>query len=150
MLRRIIAFVVAVAVMVVLGAGAQSLFVQEAWSRAAGAADGGAPVAIPFADRSAWIAHDLAGILVPYGAVTSITLLTALLVAGAVVRFTGRRVMIFGIASAIGIFALFTILRQVVGTVGIFGVRGHFGLAAQMAVAMLAGALFARLTRSRA
>jgi hypothetical protein len=150
MLRRIFAFVVAVAVSVVLGSGTQSLFVQEAWSRAAGAADGGAPAAIPFADRVGWAGHDLAGILVPYGALTSIALLTSLLAAGAVARFTGRRVMIFGIASAIGIFVLFTIIRQAVGTVGIFGVRGPFGLAAQMAVAWVAGTLFAQLTRSRA
>jgi hypothetical protein len=150
MLRRIIAFVVAVAVLIVLGSLTQSLFVQAAWSRAAAAAEGGAAAAIPFADRIAWAGHDLAGILVPYGAVTSITLLTSLLAAGAVAHFTGRRVMIFGIASAIGIFALFTIIRQVVGTVGIFGVRGPFGLAAQMAVACVAGALFAQITRSRA
>jgi hypothetical protein len=150
MLRRIVAFVVAVAVLVVLGSGAQSLRVQEAWSAAAGLADGGAPAAIPLADRIAWAAHDLAGIIVPYSALTSTTLLLSLLAAGVVARFTGRRIMIFGFASAIGIFALFTIIRHVMGTVGIFGVRGPFGLAAQMAVAWVAGVLFAQLTRSRA
>ncbi|HEY4970166.1 MAG TPA: hypothetical protein VII35_09690 [Steroidobacteraceae bacterium] len=36
MLRRIAAFVVAAAVMVVLGSAAHSYFVQEAWSLAAG------------------------------------------------------------------------------------------------------------------
>ncbi len=150
MLRRIIAFVVAVAVMVVLGSVAQSILVQQAWSAAAGAAAGGAPAAIPFADRIAWAGHDLAGIFVPYGALSSITLLTSLLAAGGVVRYTGQRTVIFGIASAIGIFVLFTAVKLATGTVGIFGVRGPFGHAAQMVIALLAGALFAQLTRSRA
>jgi hypothetical protein len=150
MLRRIVAFVVAVAVLVVLGSGTQSLFVQAAWSAAAGDADRGVPAAIPFAERIAWAGHDLVGIIAPYGALSSIALLVSLLAAGVLARFTGRRIMIFGIASAIGIFALFTIIREVVGTVGIFGVRGPFGLAAQMVLACVAGALFAQLTRSRA
>jgi hypothetical protein len=150
MLRRIIAFVVAVAVMVVVGSTAQSIFVQQAWSAAAGAAEGGAPAAIPFADRIAWAGHDLLGILAPYGALASITLLLSLLSAGALARYAGRRILIFGVVSAIGIFVLFTLVKLATGTVGIFGVRGPFGHAAQMAVALVAGMIFARLTRSRA
>jgi hypothetical protein len=149
MLRRIAAFVAAVAVMVVLGSATHSYFVQEAWSMAAGRAAGTAAAAIPLADRVSWAAHDLRGMFPSYGSLTSIALFIALLVAGAVARFSGLRVIVFGIAGAVAIFALFTVLKMVVGTVGVFGARGAFGLAAQMAVGSVACVLFARLTRPR-
>jgi hypothetical protein len=38
-------------------------------------------------------------------------------------------------------------MRNLLGTVGIFGARGPAGLAAQMAVGAVAGVLFARLTK---
>jgi hypothetical protein len=149
MLRRIVAFVVAVAVMVVLGSAAHSYFVQEAWSMAAGQADGTAPAAIPFADRVAWAAHDLRGMIRPYGIVTSIALFVALLTAGAVARFSGRRVIVFGVAGALALLVVFTALKMVLGTVGIFGARGTIGVAAQMVAGLIAGVLFAQLTPPR-
>jgi hypothetical protein len=149
MLRRMIAFVVAAAVMVLLGSAVHSYFVQGAWSFAAGHAFATAPAAIPFADRVTWAAHDLIGMLGSYGAVVSIALLIAFLVAGAVARFSGFRVIIFGLAGAVALLVMFTIMRRVLGTVGIFGARGGAGLAAQMAVGLIAGVLFARLTTPR-
>jgi hypothetical protein len=148
MLRRVVAFVVAAAAMVLLGSAAHSYFVQQAWSRAAGQAYGTAPAPIPFADRISWAAHDLVGMIVPYCAVTSIALLVAFLIAGALARLTGYRVMVFALAGALALFVLFTIMRNVLGTVGVFGARGPAGLAAQMAVGAIAGVLFARLTRA--
>ena len=149
MLRRVVAFVVAACAMVLLGSAAHSVLVQHAWSGAAGHASGTAPAAIPFADRLTWTAHDLVGMLVPYSAVTSIALLVAFLIAGALARFTGFRVIVFGIGGALALFALFTILRNVLGTVGIFGARGPAGLAAQMAVGAVAGVLFAKISAPR-
>jgi len=149
MLRRVGAFVVAAVAMVVLGSAAHSYFVQRAWSGAAGRADATAPAAIPFADRISWAAHDLFGMIVPYSAVTSIALLVAFLIAGALARLTGFRAIVFGVAGAAALFVLFTIMRNVLGTVGIFGARGAAGLAAQMTVGALAGVLFARLTGPR-
>jgi hypothetical protein len=147
MLRRIGAFVVAAAVLVVLGSAAQSYFVQEAWSMAAGHADETGPAAIPFADRVSWAVHDLGGMIRPYGVVTTIALFIALLTAGAVARFSGRRLIVFGVAGALALLVLFPALKMLLGTVGIFGVRGAIGLAAQMAAGLLAGVLFAQLTR---
>ena len=147
MLRRLGAFVVAAAVMVVFGSAAHSYFVQQAWSIAAGQAGGTAPAAIPFADRISWAAHDLLGMILPYSAVSSIALLIAFLIAGALARFSGFRVTVFGVAGALALFVLFTVLKMVLGTVGIFGARGAMGLAAQMAVGFFAGVLFAKLTR---
>jgi len=146
MLRRIVAFVVAVAVMVVLGSAAHSFFVQHAWSIAAGHAGAASPASIPLADRISWAAHDLAGMIEPYAALTSIALLIAFLAAGVVARFSGRRVVVFGLAGAMALFILFTVLKMALGTVGIFGARGALGLAAQMAVGLVAGVLFAKLT----
>jgi len=147
MLRRVVAFVVAAVAMLLLGSAAHSYFVQRAWSSAAGHASGTAPAAIPFADRISWAAHDLFGMIVPYCTVTSIALLVAFLLAGALTRLTGFRVIVFGVAGATALFVLFTIMRSVLGTVGIFGARGAAGLAAQMAVGAVAGVLFAQLTR---
>jgi hypothetical protein len=146
-LRRIGAYAVAVAFMTVLGTAAHSLLVQRAWSRAAGEADGTGPAAIAFDDRMAWFAHDLAGLFVGYTLITGIALLIAFLAAGALARFSGGRTLVFGLAGASSIWVLFTTLRIVLGTVGIFGARGPMGLAAQMAVGAMAGSLFARLTR---
>jgi hypothetical protein len=147
-LRRVAAFVVAAAAMVLLGSAAHSYFVQRAWSGAAGDADGTMPAAIPFADRISWAAHDLFGMFLPYCALTSIALFVAFLVAGALARFTGFRATVFALAGALAIFVLFTVMRSVLGTVGVFGARGSGGLAAQMAVAAVAGLLFARLTKA--
>ena len=146
MLRRLGAFVVAAAVMVVLGSAAHSYLVQRAWSMAAGLAGGTAPAAIPFADRISWAAHDLRGMILPYSAVTSIALLIAFLIAGVLARLSGFRVIVFGAAGALALFVLFTALKLALGTVGIFGARGAIGLAAQMAVGLFAGVVFAKLT----
>jgi hypothetical protein len=146
MLRRILAFVVAVAVIVVLGSAAHSFLIQHAWSIAAGHAGAAPPAAISLADRISWAGHDLAGMIVPYAALTSIALLIAFLIAGLVARFSGARVFVFGLGGALALFTLFTVLRMTLGTVGIFGARGPIGLAAQMAVGLVAGVLFAKLT----
>jgi hypothetical protein len=148
MLRRVAAFVVAAAAMVLLGSAAHSYFVQRAWSSAAGLAYGMAPVAIPFVDRISWAAHDLFGMFLPYCAVTSIALFVAFVVAGGLAHFTGYRLIVFGLAGALALFVVFTVMKSLLGTVGIFGARGPAGLAAQMAVGAIAGWLFARLTRS--
>jgi hypothetical protein len=147
MLRRAVAFVVAALTMVLLGSAAHSYFVQRAWSSAASHADATAPATIPFADRISWAAHDLVGMFVPYCSVTSIALLVAFLIAGVLARFTGHRLIVFAVGGALALFVLFTIMKSVLGTVGIFGARGPAGLAAQMVVGAVAGVLFARLTR---
>lgn len=149
MVRRIVAFVIAAVVMVVLGSLAHSLFVQEAWSVAAAQAEGTDPVAIPLGERISWITHDLIGMesnQPAYGAITTIALLIAFLVAGLVARFTGLRVVVFAVAGAVAIFVMFTALKMSLGTVGIFGARGAMGLAAQMSAGLIAGLVFALLT----
>lgn len=144
--RRVAAFAAAAAFMVVCGSAAHSLLVQNAWSAAAGQADGSGFAAIPRMDRIAWALHDLRGMFVSYAGLTSITLLIALLIAGMIVRFTGRRTLVFGLAGAIALLVMFTVMRRMLGTVGVFGARGTMGLSAQMAAGLLAAVLFAKLT----
>jgi hypothetical protein len=154
MVRRLVAFLIAALVMAVLGTAMHSLFVQEAWLAAAAQANTGAPVALSIGDRLAWIGHDIVSMEVgtapnapPYGVLTSVGLLIALLAAGLVARFTGLRLIVFAVAGAVAMFVLFTALKMTVGTVGVFGARGVFGLGAQMLVGAIAGFAYARLTQ---
>ena len=145
MVRRIGAFLVAIATLIFLGSIAHSLFVQHAWLNAA--AQSGAPTGgISFGERLQWIGHDLIGLQPTYGAVTSIALLLGVLLAGLVARYTGRRLAIFALAGATSIFTMYTILKMVLGTVGIFGARGTGGMLVQMLVGLIAAMLFAVLT----
>ena len=154
MVRRLVAFLVAALVMAVLGAAMHSLFVQEAWLAAAAQANTGMPAALSIGDRLGWIWHDIVNMEIgmapnapPYGILTSVGLLIAFLAAGLVARFTGLRPIVFAVAGAVAMFVLFTALKMTVGTVGVFGARGMFGLGAQMLVGALAGFTFARLTQ---
>ena len=147
MVRWIIGFVVALAAMVVLGSIAHSVFVQEAWSMAAGQAEGAGPVALPMAERINWIGHDLIGLEPLYGALTGVALLIAFAAGSLLSRFTGLRWIVFPVSGAVAIFVLFTVMKMQLGTVGVFGARGEMGLGAQMLAGLLAGALFAALTR---
>lgn len=151
MVRRLVAFVIAALVMIVLGSAAHSLMVQEAWADAVGMTEA-APGALSVGDRLNWIAADLVGMetnVPPYGALTTIALLVAFLAAGLVARFTGLRAIVFAVAGAVAIFVLFTALKSTVGTVGVFGARGTLGLGLQMSAGLIAGAVFALLTAPR-
>jgi hypothetical protein len=138
--------------MVVLGSAAHSYFVQAAWAMAAGDAAGTGPADIPFEDRLAWAAHDLTGMFTRYASLTSIALLIGFWSAGRMVRALRiqpagvLRILVFGLAGGAAILAMFTLMRALLGTVGVFGARGPLGLAAQTLVGTLAGMLFARLT----
>lgn len=147
MVRWSVGFIVALAAMVVLGSIAHSLFVQEAWSMAAGQAEGTAPVALSVTERINWIGHDLIGLQPLYGALCAVALLVAFVAATLLSRFTGLRAIVFPVAGAAAIFVLFTLLKAQLGTVGVFGARGDMGLGAQILAGFLAGALFATLTR---
>jgi hypothetical protein len=152
MLRWLVAFVIAAIVMIILGSAAHSFFVQEAWSAAAGQAQGAGPAALPLADRLSWFVADLIGLernSPPYGALTGVALLIAFLAAGLIARFAGSRTLVFAVAGAFAIFVLFTAIKMSLGTVGVFGARGAMGLGAQMAAGLIAGFVFAVLTRPR-
>jgi hypothetical protein len=148
MVRWLLALVVAVVVMVVLGSAAHSLMVQQAWSDAVMAGEG-VPATLPVADRVSWMLHDLIGLQPLYGGLVAVALLVAFLAGTLVARFTGLRPIVFAVAGAVAIFVLFTALKMALGTVGVFGARGTIGLGLQIAAGLIAGLVFAALSRPR-
>ena len=142
MIRRLLAFIFAVLTMALLGSVAHSLFVQQAWIDAAGAA-----TQLSVSERLGWIAHDIVGLEPLFGALAAVALLVAFLVSGLVARFTGLRAIVFAVAGAVAIFVLFTTMKSVLGTVGVFGARGTMGLGAQMIAGLIAGLVFAMMTK---
>jgi hypothetical protein len=148
MVRWLLALVIAVVVMLVLGTAAHSFMVQEAWSAAVQQGEGAAP-ALALADRISWFTHDLVGMAPLFGALAAIALFVAFLAGTLVARFTGLRPVVFAVAGAVAIFVLFTALKWQLGTVGVFGARGMTGLGLQMAAGLIAGLVFAALTRPR-
>jgi hypothetical protein len=147
--RRVIAFLAAVAVMVVLGSLAHSLMVQQAWVAATDIGDGVEPATLSLAERASWILHDLVGMLPLFGGLVSVALLVAFSAAGLLSRYTGLRTIVFAVAGAVAIFVLFTALKAALGTVGVFGARGVAGLGLQMVAGLIAGFVFAMLSRPR-
>jgi hypothetical protein len=141
MVRRLAAYVSAVLITTILGSVAHSLFIQQAWIRAAGA-----DAQIPTGERISWITHDLVGLQPLYGGLIAVALFIAFLASGLLARYTGLRTIVFAVAGAIAMFTMFTIMRMELGTVGVFGARGAMGLAAQMAAGLIAGLVFAVMT----
>jgi hypothetical protein len=149
MLRRIIAFVFAAVLMAALGSLAQTWFVQQAWLEAA-AMSGGTPAELPLAERLSWMLDDVVGLQPLYSALTTSALLVSFLAAGLVARFTGLRTIVFAVAGGVAIFVMFTLMKNVLGTVGVFGARGPMGLGVQAFAGVLSGLLFAWLSQPRA
>lgn len=146
MLRRIIAFVFAAVLMAALGSLAQTWFVQEAWLEAA-AMSGGTLAQLTLPERLSWMLDDVVGLQPLYGGLTTSALLVSFLAAGLVARFTGLRTIVFAVAGGVAIFVMFTLMKNVLGTVGVFGARGPMGLGVQAFAGVLAGLLFAMMTR---
>ena len=150
MLRRILAFAAAAVFMTILGSLAHSWFIQQAWLEAA-AMSGSMPGAqLSLAERASWMADDVVGLQPLYGILTSVALLLAFLASGLVARVTGLRTVVFAAAGAVAIFVMFTLMKTQLGTVGVFGARSAMGLGAQVFAGLLAGLLFASLTRPQA
>ena len=148
MLRRIIVFVFAAALMAALGSLAHTWFIQEAWLEAAAMSGGVAPE-LSLAERLSWMLHDVVGLQPLYGTLTTAALLISFLAAGLVSRFTGLRTIVYAVAGGVAIFVMFTLMKNVLGTVGVFGARGPMGLGVQAFAGVLSGLLFAWLTQPR-
>lgn len=148
MLRRIIVFVFAAALMAALGSLAHTWFIQEAWLEAAAMSGGVAPE-LSLAERLSWMLDDVVGLQPLYGTLTTAALLISFLAAGLVSRFTGLRTIVYAVAGGVAIFVMFTLMKNVLGTVGVFGARGPMGLGVQAFAGVLSGLLFAWLTQPR-
>lgn len=150
MVRAIVAFAVALAVAVVLGITAASYFVMDAWAQASATGTGDVPP-LSFGERVSWTLHDIGGMGPMYGLLAGIALLVAFLASGLVARLApGLRPIVFGVAGAVAMVVLFLTMRQVLGTVGVFGARGEFGMIAQAVVGFIAGLTFATVKPAHA
>lgn len=147
-IRWVLAFLAAVVVMVVLGSLAHSLMVQQAWSDAVMTGEGAAGT-LSFGERAQWVMHDLVGLEPLYGGLVGVALLVAFLVGSLLARFTGLRVIVMAVAGAVAIFVLFTVMKAALGTVGVFGARGTMGMGLQISAGLIAGLVFAFLSRPR-
>ncbi len=108
---------------------------------------GGTPAQLTLPERLSWMLDDVVGLQPLYGGLTTSALLVSFLAAGLVARFTGLRTIVFAVAGGVAIFVMFTLMKNVLGTGGVFGARGPMGLGGQAFAGVLAGLLFAMMTR---
>ncbi len=152
MVRNIVAFAIAVMVAITLASVASSLFAQEGWSIAAGQANGDGPAVIALPERISWILHDLVGMEtnpLPFGAAILGALLIGFSTASLISRFVGMRTLSYALAGAVAIFVMYAAVKYTQSTVGVSGARTALGMAVQMSTGLIAGLVFALISRPR-
>ncbi len=108
----------------------------------------GMGVAVDWATRVQASLDDFIGLTasVVFPAIIAIGLLIAFVAAGFVARLApGLRWFVFFVAGAVAMAVIFMLLKQALGTVGLFGARGTLGLAAQCLAGAVGGLVFATL-----
>lgn len=139
--RLLAAFAAAVLVMTVLGSLAQTQFVIAALKRT------GAPVG--WGERLAMSGADLIGFAPLYAALIAIGFLIAFAAAALVLRLVALpRTQIYGLAGAACVALMLVLMREVFfGIPLLAGAREPLGFAAQAGAGLIAGVVFALLTR---
>jgi len=155
MVRVLLGWLAAVAVCIVVGAMALSFFDQQGWLAAAG---GGASLSI--SDRVAWFGHTLYGLIFIngtglgfglYPVLVAVALFVGLGVAGIIVWFSpSLRFWWYAGAGAVALVAIFVALKLALGMMVVPGARSMAGVAAQGVAGLIAGAVFAMVSRKRA
>lgn len=142
-LRLIFAFMVAVVLLGLLGAGASSLIVQAAFPAMG--------VDLTLAERLSMLAFDIRGMGPIYGAVMAPGLILAFLTAGGIAwAMPGLRPFVFALAGAATVLVALFAMTLSFGFVPIGGARTLGGLASQAGAGALAGLAFALLKPARA
>lgn len=143
-MRIILAYVAAVTVTFVLASIAHTQMVLNELAAL------GAPVTLPL--RFSESISDMAGfvadgpILGLFPLIVAIALLVALPMAGLVARVApGLRTLVFMVAGAVAMIAVFAALEVAVGTRAVFGARGAAGLGLQALSGAIGGLLFASM-----
>lgn len=144
MFRVLIAYVIATAVTFAAASIAHTQMVLNELAAMGAPVSGGLRLSQSVADMVGLLASGSPpGIFV---AIIAIGLIVALPVAGLVARLApGLRWFVFMVAGAIAMFVIFTALKALLGTVGLFGARGMVGLALQMGAGALGGLVFTAL-----
>ena len=148
MIRRLAAFLVAVAAVVLVGVASLSWFDQAGYLAAAGA---GATLSI--AERVQWYAASLYGLSIGVGMypmLVALGLLIAFLAAGLVKSFApDLRFWWFAGAGAVAMIVMVVILEAALGLKVLPGARSIAGTLGQGAAGLVGGAIFAAMTNRR-
>jgi hypothetical protein len=141
-LRRIVAFMLAVAVTSALGAALHTQFV------VASVTGLGHPVA--FGDRLVWTAHDVASMFPTFAPIIAFAFLLAFPVAALVSRrLPNLRTIGYVLAGALALFCALLVMKQLLDISGVAGARTTAGLLAQAAAGAVGGWVFAMVSRAR-
>lgn len=155
MVRVLAAWFIAVIVCVVVGGAALAWFDQQGFLAAAGGS-----ATLSFADRLAWLGQTLYGLVIIngtglgfgiYPVLVAIALLAGLAAAAVCVRFApGLRVWWYAGAGAVAMVVMLIALHKAQGMMVVPGARTMAGLLAQGAAGLIAGVVFAAISRRRA
>lgn len=139
MLRRLIAFVVAVLLASVLAVAASTQFVLAELAAVG--------VEFSMADRLAMTGHDILGMGVTYLPIMAVALLIGFVVAALVIRYLlpGWQRVGYTLAGFVAVLAILGLMLAVFGLMPIAGARSLSGMLAQGLAGAVAGYLFARL-----
>ncbi|MEQ8746028.1 hypothetical protein [Pyruvatibacter sp.] len=142
-MRTVLGYLLAVIVMLVLGAGAHAVFNQGDLAAL------GAEFSI--GERLSWIAHDIAGMAPLYGAIMGGALLIGFIVAGIVAGFiTPLRTIIYMVAGAVAVGVALTAMSQLFEITPITSTRDIDGMIGQLVAGALAGLAYVSVKRSTA
>jgi len=139
-MRTVFGFILAVVVVVVVGAGAHAYFNQ-------GALEALGATFTP-AMRVGWIFHDITGMAPLYGAIMGVGLLIAFIVAGIVSSWMpSLRSIVYVVAGAVAVACAITVMGQVFGTTPIASTRSMDGFIGQAVAGALAGLAYVLVKR---
>jgi len=139
-MRMVLGYILAVIVVLVIGAGAHAVFNQGDL-----AAIGGD---FTIGDRLSWIAHDIVGMAPLYGAIMGVALLIGFIVAGIVAGFMQPlRSVVYIVAGAVAVGVALTVMGQLFEITPIASTRGMDGFIGQAVAGALAGLTYAMIKR---
>ena len=139
-MRMVLGYILAVVVVLIVGAGAHAFFNQGDLAALGGE--------FSIGQRIEWIVHDIAGMAPLYGAIMGGALLVAFLVAGLVSRFmSGLRSIVFVVAGGVAVAVALTAMTQVFGITAIASAREMDGFIGQIIAGALAGLTYVMVKR---
>jgi hypothetical protein len=140
--KRLLAFVLAVIVTSLVGAGIHSQFVIANMI--------GLGHAVPFSERIAWTGHDMAGMFPTYAPIIAFAFLLALPIAWVISRRAmNLRTLGYTLAGAAAVICALLVMKQALDVSGVAGARTALGILAQGLAGAIGGWLFARVSVER-
>ena len=139
-MRMVLGYILAVVVVLIIGAGAHAVFNQGDLAALGGD--------FTFGQRVEWIIHDIIGMAPLYGAIMGAALLVAFLAAGFVSRFAaGLRTIVFVVAGGVAVAVALIAMAQVFEIMPIASAREMDGFIGQAIAGALAGLTYVLIKR---